>query len=178
MAMMRNIFIVPYDPSWPDKFADEARLISEIFQSNLVAIHHVGSTSVPDLASKPVIDILLVVKNLKIVDQKNPDMIQLGYEPKGEFGIPNRRYFSKGKEDARTHHVHTFEPGAPDVANHLNFRDYLINHPKEVAKYAKLKQKLANDYKNDINSYMDGKHSFIREILVRAKKWRLENPDT
>ncbi len=117
---------------------------------------------------------LLVVRDLREVDRKSDAMLALGYEAKGELGIPGRRFFSKGRDDARTHHLHTFEPGHPAVANHLNFRDFLIEHPEEAANYAKLKKELAAAYRNDIEGYMAGKDPLIEELLVRAEKWRRE----
>jgi GrpB-like predicted nucleotidyltransferase (UPF0157 family) len=174
MALMRNIVVVPYDPNWPVLFAKESKRITEVFASILVGIHHVGSTSVSGLDAKPIIDILLVVRDIREVDRKNEKMLLLGYEAKGEFGIEGRRFFSKGKDDARSHHVHAFEPGNPAAANYLLFRDYLIEHQEEAAGYAKLKRKLALEFRNDIKGYGAGKDQLIKEMLERAALWRQE----
>ncbi|MBU0755026.1 MAG: GrpB family protein [Planctomycetes bacterium] len=156
-------------------FEKESSLISKIFADLLIGIYHIGSTSVPGLAAKPVIDMLLVVNNIRKADYRNVKMQVLGYEAKGEFGIPGRRFFTKGEDDARTHHLHAFEPGNPAVAKHLDFRDYLIEHPADAAAYGKLKKALSTKYRNDCEAYMAGKDPLIKEILARAEKWRIES---
>jgi GrpB-like predicted nucleotidyltransferase (UPF0157 family) len=168
MGLMRNIAVVEYSPEWPELFAAESERLAGALGSNLVEAHHIGSTSVPQLAAKPVIDILAVVRSLDELDAQNEAMIRLGYGPKGEFGIPGRRFFSKGPDDARTHHVHAFEPGHEEVAAHLRFRDYLRAHPKEARRYAELKKALAARHRNDIEAYIEGKAPFIHEILAKA----------
>ncbi len=174
MALMRNIVVVPYDQCWPVQFAEESKRISEVFASLLVDIHHIGSTSVAGLDAKPIIDILLVVRDIREVDRKNERMLALGYDAKDELGIPGRRFFSKGKDHARTHHLHVIEPSNPAVAKHLLFREYLIEHQEEATDYAKLKKNLAAEYQNDIEGYMAGKDPRIKEILARAERWRQE----
>ena len=87
MALMRNIFVVPYDQKWPVQFAVESKRLAEVFASLLVDIHHIGSTSVAGLDAKPIIDMLLVVRDIREVDRKNEKMLELGYEVKGELGI-------------------------------------------------------------------------------------------
>jgi GrpB-like predicted nucleotidyltransferase (UPF0157 family) len=86
----------------------------------------------------------------------------------GEFGIPGRRYFSKG----RTHHIHSFEVGSPQIERHLAFRDYMITHSEAAQEYSELKIKLAQKYFDNIQAYMDGKDGFIKEIDLKAAKWR------
>ena len=169
---MRNIVVVPYNPNWPEQFREEASQIAAIFGPELISIHHIGSTSVPDLSAKPIIDIMPVVRNIEKVEMFNPAMIQLGYEPKGEFGIPGRRYFAKGGDDHRTHHVHTYAPDNSEVKRHLDFRDYLMTHPEEAQFYASLKAELAQQFPHDIFGYMAGKDSFIKETLRKAHEWR------
>jgi GrpB-like predicted nucleotidyltransferase (UPF0157 family) len=175
MAMMRNIVIVTYDPCWPARFAEESALISGVFAACMIGIHHIGSTAVPGLPAKPIIDMLLVVENIVDVDRRNDEMMRLGYEAKGEMGISGRRYFTKGKDEARTHHLHTFESNNPAVEKHVDFRDYLIEHPEEAENYGKLKKELSEKHRNDIESYMAGKDPFIKEILARAVIWRQES---
>ncbi len=87
------IEVVPYDPDWSNQFEKEALLLKLIFSDIFVAIHHIGSTSVPGLAAKPTIDIILEVKDIRLVDKFNEPMEKLGYEAWGEYGIPGRRFF-------------------------------------------------------------------------------------
>lgn len=172
MGMMRNILVVNYESEWPAKYAVEARRLGDALTSTLVAIHHIGSTSVPGLAAKPTIDILAVVRSLTQLDACNDTMRALGYEPKGEFGIVGRRFFTKGGDDCRTHHVHAYEPGHHEVRTHLDFRDYLRAHPAQALRYAKLKAELADLHRNDIEAYIEGKAPLVKEILENARQWR------
>jgi len=117
--------------------------------ANCIDVHHIGSTSVPGLAAKPVIDMVPVVRDIMDVEKSNHAMQQLGYEAKGEYGIPFRRYYQKGGEQ-RTHNVHVFEEGNPEIERHLKFRDWMISHADDRDAYAKIKQELAQKYPNDI----------------------------
>src|SRR6056297_2564109 len=99
----RKIEVVEYDKNWPKLFKEEADLIREIFKDEIIEIFHIGSTSVPGLKAKPIIDIMPIVKKIEEVDKKNEDMKKIGYEPKGEYGIIGRRFFMKGGDD-RSHH--------------------------------------------------------------------------
>jgi GrpB-like predicted nucleotidyltransferase (UPF0157 family) len=172
MGQMRNIVVVRYDPIWIERFHREAALITAIFGAELLAIHHIGSTAIPGLSAKPIIDIMPLVSSIQNVDTLNAAMTGVGYEPLGEYGIVGRRFFVKGGDATRTHHVHSYEPGHPEVPQHLDFRDYLAAHPAEAQQYASLKAKLAEQYRDDIDSYMRGKDAFIKSILVQAQEWR------
>ena len=161
---------MPYDPNWIKQFNDEALLIAPVFSDNFVAIHHIGSTSVPGLAAKPTIDIVLEVAHIDLVDACNDQMAQLGYEAWGDYHIPGRRFFVKG-DDKRTHHVHTFQTGSADIARHLYFRDYLKTHPTEAQAYADLKIKLADEFYNDRKGYVLAKEAFAKALEQRAIEW-------
>ncbi len=165
-----RIYMVPHDPKWRQEFENEARRIADALGDGMVAeVHHIGSTAILDIYAKPVIDILLVVANHAELDAKQAAMESLGYEALGEFGIPARRYFRRDNEQGdRTHQVHAFELGSPQIGRHLAFRDYLIAHPKEAQAYSDLKRALAAQHPNDTEAYMDGKHEFIQEIDRRA----------
>jgi GrpB-like predicted nucleotidyltransferase (UPF0157 family) len=169
---IRHIVVVPYNPRWPELFRQEAAKIATIFGEELVTIQHIGSTSIPGMSAKPIIDIMPVVRDIQQVEMFNAAMIQLGYESKGEFGIPGRRYFSKGGDANRSHHVHTYQLNHPEVARHLDFRDYLSAHPEEAQQYASLKIALAQQFPHDISGYMAGKDAFIKETIQQAHEWR------
>jgi GrpB-like predicted nucleotidyltransferase (UPF0157 family) len=170
------IVVVSYDPAWPGMFQEEAARIAAVFGDELLSIHHIGSTAVPGLAAKPIIDILPIVRNIEKVDSFNEEMTGLGYEPRGEYGIPGRRFFVKrNAEGERTHHVHAYEPDNPEVARHLDFRDYLTAHPEAAEQYAELKHTLAGQFRHDRESYTNSKTPFIREIEQKARQWRVES---
>lgn len=164
------IEVVPYDPNWPLQYEEEATRIKSIFSANFIAIHHVGSTSVPGLAAKPTIDIILVVKDIEQVDACNDQMEKLGYEAWGEYNIPGRRFFVKG-EDKRTHHVHTFQIGNPEIERHIYFRDYLESHPDVANDYANLKTKLAQQFAHDRRGYVQNKQDYVKALEKKAIDW-------
>ncbi len=122
---MRKVAIVTYDEQWPDLFEAERVLLQITLGQVISRIYHIGSTSVPGLAAKPVIDILLEVVDLNKLDELNAEIENAGYTARGENGIQNRRYFTKGGEQ-RTHHVHAFVIGDTQIVKHVAFRDYLI----------------------------------------------------
>lgn len=122
---MRKVTLVAYDEQWPDLFETESSMLQITIGKVISRIHHIGSTSVPGLAAKPVIDILMEVVSLNELDNLNAAMERAGYTARGENGIQNRRYFTKG-EDQRSHQVHAFALGDAQIVKHLAFRDYLI----------------------------------------------------
>lgn len=167
---MRKVQVVPYDVAWERMFEKERELLARILGAIVVDIHHIGSTSIPQMAAKPIIDVLIEVTDIEAVDLYEEAFTQLGYEARGENGIQGRRFFIKGGEQ-RTHHVHIFTEGHPEVKRHVLFRDYLIAHPAEAQQYRTLKESLAATYVNDIDSYVAGKHAFIQRIDQLAAQW-------
>lgn len=162
--MPQHIVVVDYDPLWPLLFRKEADAISRILGDNLVLIHHIGSTSVPFLAAKPIIDIMPVVKDLSGVDAVSGEFVKLGYEYLGEFGIKGRRYLRKGGQE-RTHQIHIFQmEDDTNILRHLAFRDYLRSHRDVAMEYAELKKDLAARFPYDIDGYCDGKDAFVKKI--------------
>lgn len=178
LAGKQRVHLMPHDPRWAAEFAREASLVAEAFGEWHVAIHHIGSTAIPGICAKPVIDMLAAVSDVTRLDAKEPEMKALGYEVLGEFGLAGRRYFRK--DDARgerTHQVHAFEIGSPQIERHLAFRDYLRAHPEPARQYEALKQRLAEHHPADISAYTDGKDAFIAEIDARASAWRASASD-
>jgi GrpB-like predicted nucleotidyltransferase (UPF0157 family) len=171
--MPREIEVVPHNPNWGAVFQAEADLLAEIFGSEALAIEHIGSTAIPGIKAKPIIDILIAVKDIERVDSFNEQMIALGYDPRGEFGIPGRRYFSTGhSETDRPRHVHAFQSDNPQVARHIDFRDYMRAHPDDAQAYSRLKESLAEKFPDDRESYTGGKSEFIREMDRKAAAWK------
>ncbi len=163
--------MMDYDPQWIELYNLEAPLVARALGSQVKTIHHVGSTSVPGLCAKPIIDILVEVQDIMKVDERNEFMIELGYEPRGELGIPGRRYFSKGKYPMRSHHVHSFQTGNPELDRHLIFRNYLRAHPEDAQEYCRLKRELSAKHPTDVEKYTEEKTPFISEIERKAKEW-------
>jgi GrpB-like predicted nucleotidyltransferase (UPF0157 family) len=175
---MRKVEVVPHNPRWRDEFEAEAERVAAALGETVVAVHHIGSTAIPGIYAKPVIDLLIEVRDITAVDSRSSAMRSLGYEALGEYGIPGRRYFRKDSlEGIRTHQIHTFEAGSAEAKRHLAFRDYLTAHPAEAQKYSELKRKLAKRHAHDIDKYMDGKDGFIKETDRRAALWRASRSD-
>ncbi|MFJ7666944.1 GrpB family protein [Lysinibacillus sp. NPDC097195] len=170
---MRKVEVHSYSEKWMHIYMEEAEKLKVIFGNEILAIYHIGSTAVPGLKAKPIIDIMPVVNDLNNVDNYNLAMQAIGYVPKGENGIVQRRYFQKGG-DNRTHHVHIYQVGSSEITRHLAFRDYLIAHPDEMRSYGTLKQKLAHQFPYDINSYINGKESCVKDIERKALEWYKE----
>ncbi|SFG45398.1 GrpB domain, predicted nucleotidyltransferase, UPF0157 family [Halobacillus alkaliphilus] len=167
---MRRVQVNLYDERWPFRYEAERKKLLQIYQSEVIDIFHIGSTSVAGLKAKPVIDIMLIVKDIERVDQCNQQMRTINYEPKGEYGMTGRRFFQKGG-DQRTHHVHVFEQGDKNVTRHLAFRNYLRSHSEVREKYGNLKHRLAMQFPNDLDSYIEGKANFMSEIEKKALEW-------
>ncbi len=171
--MPMKVEVVPHEPKWRTAFENESKQVACALGANVVAIHHIGSTAIPNIYAKPIIDLLVEVKDITRVDEQSAVMEVLGYEAMGEYGIPSRRFFLKDNEVGnRTHHIHTFEVNSLEVERHLTFRDYLIAHPEDAQKYSELKRELAGKYSHNRDRYMDGKDGFIKEIDRQAAKWR------
>jgi len=169
---MRKVEVVPHDPRWRDAFEAEAKHVAAALGENVVAIHHIGSTAIPNIYAKPVVDLLVEVGDITEVDGRSSAMESLGYEVLGEYGIPGRRYFRKdNREGIRTHHIHAFEAGAAEVGRHLAFRDYMRAHPVDAQRYSELKRSLAEEHPQSFDGYMDGKDGFIKEMDRRAAQW-------
>ncbi len=168
-----EIRIVPYTESWKKLFAEEQEELERIIGKHVISIEHVGSTSVPGLAAKPILDIAIAVDNFEEARVTIDPIVGLGYVYRGENGIPRRHYFVKG--DPSTHHIHTNEITSLDWENLVLFRDYLRAHPTASAEYLALKQSLVGVSENR-QEYQDGKAAFIQQTLEKARLQRNEEP--
>lgn len=174
--MVRTIEVVEHDPRWAAAFELEAMALSRVFR-DCVAIHHIGSTSVPGLAAKPIVDVLVVLRETATIDRFDAGMEGLGYGVRGECldaevpGTPGRFYFSKDTAGVRTHHVHACADGHPQIVELLGLRDYLRSHPERARQYAALKQDLAARHRHDNVSYMRGKDTFVKALIDEARAW-------
>jgi len=166
-----KIEIVPFTPQWEEVFNQEVDALKQAFGKVLLKIHHIGSTSIPGIVAKPIVDMLPVVKDIRAVDRITPSIEALGYEAKGEYGMPGRRFFVKSQGGKRLFNMHVFEEGHADIQRHLLFRDYLRAHPEEALLYADLKKDLVLQYPDDIERYCWGKEDFIKEIDRKAMTW-------
>ena len=162
-----TVRVCPYTEEWRQLFLTEKARIEGAIDAEVLDIQHIGSTSVPGLAAKPIIDIGIAVANFEEAARTVPPMESLGYRYLGENDIPRRHFFVRG--EPRTYHVHMNEIGSADWLRTTRFRDYLIAHSEARAEYADLKQRLAQQYATDPAAYHLGKDAFIRRVLELAE---------
>ena len=159
---------LPHNPKWKQLFEQEKERIQSAIGDRVLDIQHVGSTSIPDLIAKPILDIGIAVANFEAAAVCIQPMEKLGYIYRGERGIPRRHFFLKG--NPRTHHLHMLEVDSWDWKRHIFFRDYLIHYPNVAQKYAQLKVKLFEQYQGDREAYQFGKKDFIEQVEQQALK--------
>jgi len=166
--MARAMDVVEYDESWPEQYRREEALLQGIFGDRLVSIHHIGSTAVPGLCAKPIVDILVFVKEIETIDDLNPEMERSGYMARGENCVPGRRYYVKRSKDGNhTHHVHVYGQAYGESSKEIRFRDALRRNPRLARQYAELKRGLSKAYYTDPKAYTDGKTVFVQHALRR-----------
>lgn len=166
--MTTGVRLLPYDSTWPLEFDAEAERIYRACDELQIRLEHIGSTAVPGLAAKPIIDILAGRPGNVPGDAYVAAFRQLGYEHKGAFGIPGRNYFRRGSP--RSHHVHLVSWSSELWRDHLLFRDYLRADALVAREYETIKRELAAMYVNDREQYTDAKGPFIRSIVRRARE--------
>jgi GrpB-like predicted nucleotidyltransferase (UPF0157 family) len=167
-----KVFVVEYDPAWIVMFHEEAARLAAVLGDAVLRIEHVGSTAVPGLQAKPLIDLLPVVTDINRVDDLTPALEEMGYVARGDYGIAGRRLFTKPSLETPTHNVHCYQVGNPEIADRVDFRDYLRAHPEHAADYGALKERLADEFPTDVTSYVKGKNDFVSKTLQLAAAWR------
>ncbi len=165
------VVLVPYDTVWPAMAADIGGRLHAL-GGLIVEVHHIGSTSVPGLSAKPIIDLMPVVTSLSELDRRRQSVVALGFEWHGELGMAGRRYCTLSDFDGRRMaQLHFFEERSPHVARHLAFRDYLRAHPETARAYELEKRRARDLHPNDSHAYTDAKDAWIREIESTALIW-------
>lgn len=165
------VTIIDYDPQWVVLYEEEKRRILEAVGDTIVEIEHIGSTAVPGLGAKPIIDMMVAVAHLGDAENCMRPLRSIGYEyvPENEASIPERRYFHKGHPPKEQHyHLHMVEGASDFWKKHLQFRDYLRSHPKVAREYYELKKMLVIKYRLDREAYTTGKTTFIESVITKA----------
>ena len=163
-----HVEVVEYRPEWAKIFERERAAILERCQPWVSEVHHVGSTSVPGLAAKPILDIMPVVASPDDGEKAVGPMTTLGYCYRGERGMPGRFYFDKIVGERTVVHNHMFPQSHSDVRKLLAFRDYLRTHRDAAFEYERLKRELARKHREDGGAYTRAKGAFIRETTTAA----------
>jgi GrpB-like predicted nucleotidyltransferase (UPF0157 family) len=167
---MDDVVLVPYDAQWPDVFAQEAARVRHLLGDLVTRVEHIGSTAVPGLHAKPIIDLLVGVRSLDQAKQQAVPVLEaVGYSYWRDNPEQERMFLVKGlpPNGPRTHHLHMVEP-ASMVWERVLFRDYLRSHPSEAQRYAQLKHELAAQFPHDREAYTDGKTMYIAAVLAKA----------
>jgi GrpB-like predicted nucleotidyltransferase (UPF0157 family) len=162
-----TVVVVDYDPEWPRRYEDLRARIWPALAGVADRIEHVGSTSVPGLAAKPIIDMTIVVRQRADVPPVIDRLATLGYRHLGTLDIDDREAFEHPAGLPR-HHLYLCPEGTIGIVNQLAVRDYLRAHPDVARRYGELKQRLAAQFPNDIDSYVFGKTDFVLEVLRGA----------
>ena len=168
-----GVEMAEYDPEWPRLYEEEAARVHEALGGEVVAVEHMGSTAVPGLAGKPVIDISVGLGRLELSAAQITAMERLGYEYLGEYGLPGRLFFRKDEDGRRTHHVHVVEHGGERWHHHRAFRDYLRVHPAEAEAYAAEKRRIAAEA-TGLRDYWEQKQPYVDALFARAWAWYAE----
>ncbi len=163
--------VVACDPDWPARAAAEIARIDAALDGAAARIEHVGSTAVPGLAAKPIVDLLVTVEALGRRDRYVGPLEGLGYLFAPDPESPDLHFFGLPAERPRTHHVHVCAAGGEEERRHLALRDYLRAHPAEVAEYAALKRELVARAPADRLAYIAGKEAYVRALERRALTW-------
>ncbi len=165
LGLKRGIVkLIPYQKQWHNEFIKEKTFLLKLLKIK-IDIVHIGSTAVPELLAKPIIDIIIGLTPNIQTEQIYKILSENRYEDRGEEGISERRLFVKGSEHERTHHLHIIDKDSDRWHNYLLFRDYLRQHKSACKEYNLLKQKLAKKYPTNREEYTNGKADFINKIL-------------
>jgi GrpB-like predicted nucleotidyltransferase (UPF0157 family) len=171
-----QVTIEPYNPDWPSHARQIAIQLKQVLKDNLHTVEHIGSTSIPGLSAKPVIDLIPIVKDLNALDLQQQSIKDLGYQWFGEFGITGRRFCSlTSPAGQRLIHLHFFQKDAENIRRHLAFRDYLRAHPQIAKEYEKEKNRAAALHPNDSLAYNDEKAAWVQKHEKEALTWYKNN---
>jgi len=169
------IEVCEYDPAWPERFLAERKVLAAAFGERAKDIQHIGSTAVPGLGAKPIVDILVAVEALEQANDYRALLDQLGYVNVPHDEDARRLFFCKGAP--RQFHLHVIKFRSWTYWKHIIFRDYLLEHPTTLEEYQCLKIVLANRFHDDRDAYVEGKADFIEMVMERAVKERLFYPN-
>ncbi len=158
-----------HSQNWKRLFEEEKQILLEHFPGRILDISHGGSTAIPDIPAKPIIDMFAIVPSLDVAEDMRDELEALGYHYRGHEGVPERILYVKGTEQKRTHHLHFVERESMEWKNHLLIKNFYLQHTEVAQEYAQLKRALADKYPNDRVAYGKGKNDFTQSVIERAK---------
>lgn len=171
MSTIPPVIVVSYNEQWPEMFKQEAARIQRVLSPHITHIYHIGSTAIPRMAAKPIIDMLLECENLNDIEIIATQLASLGYAPMRRQIIPHKSFFVSRYGEQIKYNLHLHERGSTQIKRHVNFRDYMIQHPEDAHTYATLKKNLAKQFSHDMSAYVSGKDKLVQAIDVKAKLW-------
>jgi len=159
-----------HNPQWARLYERERARLHAALGPHVLDLQHVGSTAIPGIRAKPILDIAAAVSSFEAATVTIAPLEELGYEYRGEHGIPRRHYFVLRSPDGETTlvHLHMLEVDSAEWENHLLFRDYLRAHPQEAQAYQTLKEQLMAQFRDDRLAYTEGKAAFVARILAAS----------
>lgn len=161
----KKVVVVPYDPAWEAQFRLIAAELKQTLGELALAVEHVGSTAVPGLAAKPIIDIDVVIRDYGVFSQVVELLERIGYYHEGDLGIPGREAFGySGKEHLQNHHLYACTADSGELRRHLAFRDHLRKNREAAEEYGRIKRNAARQFPDSIEDYLRMKGPFIEEI--------------
>jgi GrpB-like predicted nucleotidyltransferase (UPF0157 family) len=170
MPPPRKVELAPYSPAWQLAAREESLRLGQALEASLVEVHHIGSTAIPGIHAKPIVDLMPVVRSVSELDEKESVFRQLGYHYWGELGIPGRRYctWDEPATGRRIFQVHCFESGSLEIERHLAFRDYLRANPATAQEYDQEKHRCRELHPDNSHAYTDAKADWIAAHLIDA----------
>lgn len=170
-VLFEPVHLVPHDPKWEHQARLEGQRFGALLGDNLVSVHHIGSTSIPGIQAKPVLDLAPEVMDVTKLDALQPVLEAHGYEYWGEYGLPGRRFCPLHRDGVRVANIHCYGTQTPELKRHLAFRDYLRAHPELAREYEAVKQRARDLHPLDVFAYNEEKNPWIRRVELRALDW-------
>lgn len=170
-----KVVIVPYSSEWITEFEKEKKRLETLLKGRILAIEHIGSTSIPELCAKPILDIAVAVQTKDVLYDLIPILSKNGYDVKDSIEDKGEILARKGSPECRTHYIHIEVMGSACWRNQILFRDYLLTHSKSAEQYERLKKEIAEKYKDERKKYTAAKNDFIQDILQKAQKCDFAN---